>query len=211
MHVARFKDPVSGLTHAGGAFLAVFGSIWLLTRARDRATLATLAIYAACLITLYAASSLYHLITANERVTRALRLFDHIAIFLFIAGTATPVLFRGLQGSLRIAMLGAIWGLAVAGVASKLFYRSAPRWLYTAMYVAMGWSVLFGGRALLASLSPGAFGCVVAGGVVYTLGALVYALKWPDPHPRVFGFHEIWHLFVLCGSALHFAAIALAT
>ncbi len=203
------KDPFSGLSHAAGLLLAIAGSAWLLTRSRDVGSLATLSIYGACLVVLYAASSLYHLIVADERTTRALRLFDHVAIFLMVAGTSTPILYRGLEGTLRATMLTVTWALAALGIACKLSWRSAPRAVYTAMYVGMGWSVVPAGRALIAGLSSAQLACVVGGGLVYTAGALVYATKWPDPKPSVFGFHEIWHLFVLAGSALHFAAIAM--
>lgn len=208
MSIRVLKDPVSGLSHAAGLLLALFGSVWLLLRASNAATLTTFGVYAASLIMLYAASSLYHLIVAEDRVTRALRLFDHVAIFLFVAGTSTPLLFRALAGGTRVAMLSAMWGLAAVGIASKLLWRSAPRAIYTAMYVAMGWSVVAVGRALFGGLSGACFACVVGGGLVYTMGAVVYALKWPNPKPPTFGFHEVWHFFVLGGSALHFAAIA---
>jgi len=204
------KDPVSGLSHAIGLLFAVAGSAWLLFRARDAVTLTTLAIYAASLIVLYAASSLYHLIMAGERTSRALRLFDHIAIFLFVAGTSTPLLARALDGTTRVLMLSVMWSLAALGITLKLLWRSAPRAIYTAMYVGMGWSVVAVGRAMLSGLPLASLVCVVGGGGVYTIGAAVYALKWPNPRPPTFGFHEVWHFFVLGGSALHFAAIALA-
>lgn len=202
------RDPVSGLSHAFGLCIGAVACTWLLVHARHGSMFAVLAVYAACLVVLYAASSLYHLVSLGDRVTRALRLFDHAAIFLFVAGTATPVLFRVLDGGARVAMLSFLWGLAAAGIAAKFLWRSAPRALYTALYVGMGWSVLFAGRALTRTLSPACLACVVAGGLVYTLGAVVYATRWPDPKPPHFGFHEIWHLFVLAGSALHLAAIA---
>lgn len=203
------KDPFSGISHGVGLVLALVGSGWLLGNARDFVSLATLGIYTACLVVLYAASTIYHLVLAGERLTRALRLFDHVAIFLFVAGTSTPVLVRGLSGNTRVAMLAVMWGVAAVGIAAKLLWRTAPRALYTMMYVGMGWSVVGAGRALMNGLTPASFALVVAGGVVYTLGAVVYALKWPNPRPERFGFHEIWHLFVLGGSGLHFAAIAL--
>lgn len=200
-----FKDPVSGFSHAAGLVLGAVGSIWLLVRASDRATLA---IYALSLVVLYTASSVYHLVVASERVTRALQLFDHVAIFLFVAGTSTPLLVRGLRDGERVTMLAVMWGLAAVGIVLKLVWRGAPRALYTAMYVAMGWSIVASARTLATSLSPTCLAFVVSGGLVYTLGAVVYATRWPDPKPNVFGFHEIWHLFVLGGSALHFVAIA---
>jgi hemolysin III len=208
MSTRILKDPVSGLSHAAGLLFALMGSAWLVLRARDGATLTTIAVYAASLVVLYAASSLYHLIVAGDRVSRALRLFDHVAIFLFVAGTSTPLLFRALDGRTRVTMLAAMWTLAAAGIAAKVLWRSAPRAVYTAMYVAMGWSVVAVGRALFSGLPLASFACVVGGGVVYTMGAAVYALKWPNPRPPSFGFHEVWHFFVLGGSALHFAAIA---
>jgi hemolysin III len=204
---AYLKDPVSGLSHAAGLLLALVGAGFLLGRAHDAASVTVSAIYGACLIVLYTASSIYHLMPAGERLTRGLRLFDHIAIFLFVAGTSTPVLHHALTGRARIAMLGVMWGLAFAGVIMKLTWRSAPRAIYTLMYVGMGWSVL-GAFHALRSLPMISLACVIGGGIVYTLGAVIYALKWPNPRPPTLGFHEIWHFFVLGGSVLHFIAIA---
>ncbi len=205
----RFKDPVSGLTHLGGFAVGLVGVAWLfLHGAGDLATRLAMLVYGASLLALYAASSVYHLRIADEETTRRLRLLDHSAIFLYVAGSATPLFLRGLGGSTRVSMLAGIWAVAVLGIALKLTWRSAPRLVYTGMYVAMGWGAALQWPALSSTLPPLATACVVAGGVVYTLGALVYASKRPDPFPKVFGFHEIWHLFVLGGSALHFAAIA---
>lgn len=206
----KVKDPVSGLTHLAGCAIALLGVGWLLGRApHDWGTILTSATYGACLVTLYAASAVYHLVIADERITRKLRLLDHIAVFLLVAGTCTPVFYRAFSGRTRVVMLATVWVVAFAGVAFKLLWANAPRWLYTLLYVAMGWSfVLQWGKVLL---PRSALTLVLVGGVVYTLGALVYALKRPDPFPKVFGFHEIWHLFVLFGSVLHFAAIALLT
>lgn len=201
------KDPVSGFSHAAGFLLALVGAGFLVGRAHGAPSITVAAVYGACLVVLYAASSIYHLIPAGERLTRALRMFDHIAIFLFVAGTSTPVLHHALTGRARVVMLCVMWGLAFAGVVMKLTWRSAPRAIYTAMYVGMGWSVLGAFDALRALPMISLF-CVIAGGVVYTLGALVYALKWPNPKPPTFGFHEVWHFFVLGGSVLHFIAIA---
>ncbi|MGZ5970706.1 MAG: PAQR family membrane homeostasis protein TrhA, partial [Polyangiales bacterium] len=147
------RDPVSGLSHGLGLVFALVGSGWLLAQARGGAMLATYAIYAACLVALYAASTVYHLVPGSERVIKRLQLLDHAAIFLFVAGTSTPVLFHALAGGKRVVMLALLWGLAVAGVTIKLLWRSAPRVLSTAMYVAMGWSVVLVAPALMASLS----------------------------------------------------------
>jgi hemolysin III len=205
------KDPVSGLSHLGGLVLALVAVPLLLADAwsrRDVGGVVTRAAYGASLIALYAASSTYHLVTASETLSRRLRLLDHMAIFLLIAGTCTPVFDRAFEGRTRLVMLSVVWGLAVAGIAMKLAWRRAPRLVYTAVYVAMGWLVVVRWSTVAHRLPSLALTLVVAGGVTYTLGAVVYACKRPDPYPQRFGFHEIWHLFVLAGSALHFAAVA---
>jgi hemolysin III len=209
---SKIKDPVSGFTHLAGCALAFVGAAWLLAHERgDTGAVACVAIYGVCLVTLYAASSAYHLIAASERTTRALRLFDHIAIFLMVAGTCTPIYYRAFSGGTRLAMLAAIWLAAVVGIVFKLAWPRAPRALYTAIYIVMGWGIVFRGAIVVASLPHAATALIVAGGLTYTAGAIVYMIRRPNPLPKVFGFHEIWHLFVLGGSALHYGAIALLT
>ncbi len=206
----RVKDPVSGFSHLGGCLLALVGFVALLVRARGHAgALASVCVYGVCLVALYAASSAYHLVIAGERMTRTLRLFDHIAIFLMIAGTCTPLYFHAFSGAARVIMLGGIWGAAALGIAFKIAWRGAPRALYTAVYVAMSWGMVLRGSALMAALPTAVWALVVAGGLTYTAGAIVYVARRPDPLPKIFGFHEIWHLFVLGGSALHYSAIAI--
>jgi hemolysin III len=204
------KDPFSGLSHLVGGLVAIFGMGWLVARSGPTTgAMVTAWVYGACLVALYLASSAYHLVVASERATRVLRLIDHAAIFAMVAGTCTPVFYRALSGRTLAIVLGAMWGAAAVGIVFKLAWRGAPRALYTAIYVAMGWSSVLFAPALVSNLPRAALALVVAGGVTYTCGALVYAVKRPNPFPRVFGFHEIWHLFVLGGSALHYAAVAL--
>ena len=204
----RLKDPFSGLSHLVGFALAIVGLAWLARHGTSDDVGPGVAIYGASLIALYAASSAHHLVVGGARTTRALRVLDHVAIFLLIAGTCTPVLCRALDGAARTAMLAWVWGAAFVGIALRLLWRRTPRALYTSLYVAMGWMILVRWQDVQRGIPPAALGLIVAGGVIYTLGALVYALRRPNPLPRVFGFHEIWHLFVLGGSALHFAAVA---
>lgn len=201
------RDPFSGFSHLLGLGLALFGSVWL-TIASTHHRLAAL-VYATGLVSLYAASAAYHLVSTSARATAWLRRIDHAAIFLMIAGTSTPVMWHALAGTPRLAMLATLWGATAIGIVFRVAWMKAPRWSYTAAYVAMGWLTLLRWRDVVQGTPSVALGLVIAGGIVYMLGALVYATKWPDPLPQRFGFHEIWHLFVLAGSALHFAAIVL--
>ena len=205
----RAREPVSGYSHLAGLVLGAIGALALVlcTRARP-ADLAVASVYGLSLVALYAASSAYHLAAGNERITRRLRKLDHGAIFLLIAGTCTPLFWRAFDGAARTGMLSAVWGLALAGIAFRTFWMGAPRLLYTIAYVAMGWLFMIQGPRGLHALPTVVIALVIAGGLTYMTGAVVYALKRPNPFPHVFGFHEIWHFFVLGGSALHYAAIA---
>ena len=205
----RAREPVSGYSHLTGFGLACVGAVALVVRAEHRgASMAIALVYVASLVGLYAASSAYHLLPGGETLQRQLRRLDHAAIFLMIAGTCTPVFWYAFEGNTRTATLCGIWIVAFVGIALRLLWLSAPRLLYTVMYVAMGWAVVLAGPRGFHALPGVVVALVVAGGVTYTTGAVVYALKRPNPFPSVFGFHEIWHLFVLGGSAMHYAAIA---
>ncbi len=206
MNWSRAREPFSGYSHLVGLGLAVAGAIWLAVASHHR--VAAL-VYSACLVALYAASSAYHLVDLGEAVTRRLRRLDHAAIFLMIAGSATPVLEQALTGGVRTVMLGLLWGTAVLGVVFRVVWMNAPRWSYTTAYVAMGWLAAVRIGDVVRGTPPVALALFVSGGIAYTLGAVVYVMKWPDPLPKRFGFHEVWHLFVLAASTLHFAAIAL--
>jgi len=166
-----------------------------------------LGVYGASLIALYAASALYHLLPLSPAGTARLRRFDHAAIFALIAGTYTPVCLIALDGAWRWGLLALVWSLALAGILVKLTRMDAPRWLTVGLYLGLGWVALLAVPVLLAALPAGALLWFLVGGLVYSGGAVVYALKRPDPFPGAFGFHEIWHLFVLAGSACHFWAI----
>jgi hemolysin III len=203
------REPVSGYSHLAGFALACAGAAALFARAGHQTTTAVLSlVYGTCLVGLYAASSAYHLLPSGEALRSRLRKLDHAAIFLMIAGTCTPIFWRAFEGTTRASMLIGVWSVAAVGIVLRLAWPSAPRLLYTAMYVAMGWMFVVAGPRGFQSLPATVIALVVAGGVTYTAGAVVYALKRPDPLPLVLGFHEIWHFFVLVGSGLHYAAIA---
>lgn len=164
-------------------------------------------VFGASLILLYTSSTLYHAVSVSPRVTRALRKLDHMMIFVLIAGTYTPFCLLPLRGVWGWSLLGAVWGCAVIGMTVKLFWMNAPRWLSTGFYVGMGWLVVVAIYPLVQSVTAGGLAWLGAGGLLYTVGAVFYATKWPDPWPGKFGFHEIWHLFVLAGGSAHFVAV----
>jgi len=208
--VLSLRDPVSGLTHCIAAALAVLGTVLLIMRSVTPVMpwhIVTFSIFGGGMVLLFTASTLYHWLPLSERGIRYLRKADHSMIFFFIAATYTPICLIPLRGPWGWSLFGVIWGVAIAGICMKIFWLHAPRWLSTAIFVAMGWLVLVGVYPLVTNLSSGALSWLVAGGVVYSIGAAVYALKWPNPVPKHFGFHEIFHLFVIGGSFCHFVVM----
>tara|TARA_Y100001954_G_scaffold239644_1_gene317580 strand:+ start:9635 stop:10252 length:618 start_codon:yes stop_codon:yes gene_type:complete len=199
---------MSGLTHCIGALLAVLGTVLLILRSVNPAMpwhIVTFSIFGGGMILLYTASTLYHWLPVSEKWVRFLRRVDHSMIFFYIAATYTPICLITLRGPWGWSLFGVIWGLAIGGIFMKIFWLSAPRWFSTLVYLAMGWLALVGIYPLVQSLPWEALFWLAGGGIVYSIGAVVYAIKWPDPFPERFGFHEIFHLFVIGGSACHFA------
>ena len=201
----------SAVTHGAGAVLGGIGGAALLVMAILRGASAldivALSIFTASMVALYLASCLYHCINASARGRLFLRQMDHSMIYVLIAGTYTPVCLSVLGGALGWTLFGVIWGLAVLGVFVTLFWVNAPRTLTTMFYVGMGWIAVLAFQPLLAALPAVAVAWMLAGGVAYTVGGLLYALKWPlRNHPR-FGCHEIFHRCVLLGSVCFFAML----
>jgi hemolysin III len=204
----RLREPVSGLTHLAGVLLALIALVVLLTKAAGRMDqLVAFGIFGLSLIALYSASALYHLLPVSPAATARLRRLDHMTIFILIAGTYPPVCVLALEGGWRAGLLGLIWTLAFCGVALKLLWMEAPRWLSVGVYLAMGWLAVIAASAIFRAIPYGGIAWILGGGLVYSAGALIYALKRPNLVPGVFGFHELWHLFVLAGSACHFWAM----
>jgi hemolysin III len=204
------REPVSGLTHAVGGVLAVVGLGVLLATAASTGRLDQLlafGIFGLSLVALYAASALYHLLPLSPAGVARLRRLDHMTIFVLIAGTYTPFCLLALDGGWRWGLLALIWSLALCGVMLKVRWMDAPRWLSVALYLGMGWIAVIAASELLRAVPPGGIAWVLSGGLVYSAGALAYGLKRPNPVPGVFGFHEVWHIFVLAGSACHFWAV----
>jgi hemolysin III len=207
--LAPEKPLLRGVSHEIAAAVALAGWVALaLVAAPGRARLAA-NVYGASLFTLFAVSALYHRPTWRPRARRVMRRLDHSAIFLLIAGTYTPfcLLLPPATGHLLLAVA---WGGAAAGVLQSLLWVGAPRAFSAVVYVLLGWVVVPVLPALRAALGGGAVALLAGGGALYTLGALVYASRRPDPSPRVFGYHEVFHAMVIAAAGCHFAVAALA-
>ena len=205
----RLRDPVSGLTHLFAAILSLAGLIFLLVLAwGDRGRVASLAIYGASLVLLFSASATYHMVKGREELIEALRKFDHAAIYLLIAGSYTPLCWNIFTGFWKWGLLGIIWGMAIIGIIVKMFIIRAPRWVSAGIYLLMGWLAILGLKEILSTLPAGAIAWLAAGGIIYTLGAVVYITKKLDFIPGKFGFHEVWHIFVMLGALAHYILIA---
>lgn len=207
--LSRFiREPINGISHFIGILLSITGLVFLLHFSQGEPwRLTAFAIYGSSLILLYTASTLLHSIHANPYWYRVLRTFDHAAIFVLIAGSYTPIALITLRPeapSWGWSILSIVWGIAILGVVFKFFWLHAPRWLSTSLYLGMGWIAMSAIVPLVQNLERGGLILLGLGGVFYSLGAVIYASKRPNFYPNVFGFHELWHLFVLAGSISHY-------
>ncbi len=205
----RIKDPGSAITHFIGMVMAAIASVPLLIKAAhqpDSVYIIAMSVYAASLILLYAASTTYHTFDISERVNKLLKKIDHMMISILIAGSYTPVCLIALKGRLGVILLSIVWGIAIAGILIKAFWIFCPKWVSSVLYIGMGWTCVLAFTQLLNNLAPAAFGWLLAGGIIYTIGGVIYALKLPlfNSRHQNFGSHEIFHLFVMAGSACHF-------
>ncbi|MCL2866051.1 MAG: hemolysin III family protein [Lachnospiraceae bacterium] len=210
MKKERFlKEPGSAITHFIGMLMAIFAAIPLLIKAASEPApiyIISLTIYAASLILLYAASTTYHSFGKTEKLHTLLKKIDHLMIFVLIAGTYTPICLLVLDRPIGIIMLIIIWSIALLGMILKLFWIYCPKWVSSALYIGMGWTCVIAFTQILDAMSPTAFGLLLGGGIVYTIGGVIYALKlkiFEKLHEH-FGRHEIFHLFVMGGSICHF-------
>ncbi len=208
-HKLKAKDPGSAVTHFIGMMMAIFAAVPLLIRAAHQPGeihIISLGIFIASMILLYAASTIYHTFDWNPRINKLLRKFDHMMIFVLIAGTYTPVCVIVLPKPIGYLLLALVWGIAIAGILIKFFWITCPKWFSSILYIAMGWVCILAFTQILNSLSRPAFLWLLVGGIIYTIGGVIYALKLPvfnNRHPN-FGSHEIFHLFVMGGSLCHF-------
>lgn len=205
---AAVKPALRGWIHAGATPLAVLGAVWLVGSTVD--TLpgrAAVAVFGASLVGLYAISALYHVPAWPARARYIMSRFDVAMIPLFIAGTFTPMAFFSLSGDWRLWGLVTAWGVAITSSAVAASPLRAPRWVTAAGYLAVGWLAILPISHVAQALPWQGVGLIVLGGVLYTLGAVVYARRRPDPRPHVFGFHEVFHLLVVAASVCHYIAI----
>ena len=205
--INKLREPMNGLTHFIGIILSIVGMILLINLSLQPYKplhLFSFSVFGISMILLYTTSTLYHWLKLSEAGVKKLRKADHIMIFIYIAATYTPVCIVALRGSFGWGMFAAIWLVALGGILIKIFWMTAPRWLSTAIYLLMGWLAVVIIYPLINFLQLEALLWLLTGGLFYTIGAVIYALKKPDPYPGLFGFHEIFHLFVLSGSLSHF-------
>jgi hemolysin III len=204
----NLREPVNSLTHWGGAFLALIGLIVLLVVGWGApAKVISLLIYGVSLIVLFSASATYHMVQVKERALEIFRKIDHAAIYFLIAGTYTPFCVNAFSGFWKWGMLSIIWSLALIGILVKVFYIRAPRWLNAGIYLIMGWLCIAAIGQMLSTLPVWVMIWLVAGGLIYTFGAIVYITRIFNFVPGVFGFHEMWHILVMLAAAAHFVAV----
>ncbi len=203
------REPGSAITHFIAMMMAVFAAVPLLIKAgiqSGQENLLAMAIFMGSMILLYGASATYHSVDLTGRSLRIFRKLDHMMIFVLIAGSYTPVCLIVLGGKLGYSLLALVWGIAAVGMLIKAFWITCPKWFSSIIYIAMGWVCVLVFGPLLNTLSTPAFLWLLAGGIIYTVGGVIYALKLPifNSKHKSFGSHEVFHLFVMGGSICHF-------
>lgn len=209
MSLKKMKDPGSAITHFIGTLMALFATTPLLIKAASHPKpiqIISLTVFIISMILLYTASTIYHSIKGSQKVNRRLKKFDHMMIYVLIAGTYTPICIIALGGRTGLTLLAFIWALAMIGIIVTGFWVNCPKWLSSVIYIAMGWTCVLTFTQLINALPTAAFGWLLAGGIIYTIGGVIYALKLPifNGKHKYFGSHEIFHLFVMGGSLCHF-------
>lgn len=212
--IKRLKDPGSAITHFIAMLMATFAALPLLIKALDKGRYSALCclIFIVSMILLYGASTIYHALDKGERINKLLKKLDHAMIFVLIAGSYTPICLLIIGGGTGMALLTIVWTVGIVGIIFKLCWVSCPKWLSSAMYIAMGWLCVLAFSPIMANMTREAFAWLLVGGLIYTVGGVLYAIKTPRVNAfnlrhRYFGTHEIFHLFVMAGSLCHFVLI----
>ena len=203
------REPGSAITHFIAFMLTVFAAMPLLAKAGlsgNAVTVCAMMVFMGSMALLYGASTLYHAANVGQKILKIFRRLDHMMIYVLIAGSYTPVCLLVLDKNSGTALLTAVWGIAVIGSLVTMFWINCPKWVSSLIYIAMGWVCVFVIKELFAALSSEAFLWLLAGGIIYTVGGVIYALKLPlfNAKHEYFGSHEIFHLFVMAGSICHF-------
>lgn len=201
-------NPVRGFLHGTAAVASAAALVVLAVRTSwDTPRMLSMIVFALSAVALYTTSTLYHSIPWRRRWKQRMQRFDHSMIFLLVAGTYTPIAFNVLSGSLRWATLAFVWTAAVAGIAQKVFFPKIRNWLSITLYMVMGWSAVIPLPRLIDRLSAAAIALLILGGVFYSAGMVLLVTKRPRLVPRVFSYHEVFHLLVVSGTAIHFLMI----
>lgn len=216
--LADAKPKLRGWLHLATAPLTLAAGIVLIALSPDTLTRVGSAIFAGSAVLLFTVSAIYHRGTWSPRTWAFLRRFDHSNIFLLIAGSYTPFSLLFLEGTERTVLLSVVWTGAILGVLFRVFWAGAPRWLYTPIYIALGWAAVFfipsfadGAQRLGVTTGTAVLVLLAVGGALYTLGGVVYGLKRPDPSPQWFGFHEVFHSFTILAFVTHYVGVSIAT
>jgi len=207
--VEEIKPKLRGWLHAATAPLALISFLVMLVLAESREARAGIAVFMFSALLLFGVSAVYHTVPWRERAAQILRRLDHSNIFVMIAGSYTPFSLLLLEPRQTAVLLTLVWGGALLGVLFKVFWLSAPRWVYVPLYLALGWAALIYLPDFMAQASTAVFSMLVIGGALYTLGAVVYGFKWPDPNPRWFGYHEVFHALTIAAFIVHYIGVSL--
>ncbi|MBM9465086.1 hemolysin III family protein [Aeromicrobium sp. YIM 150415] len=203
------KPKLRGWLHLATAPLAFFSFVVMLVIADDPLARAGAAVFMVSSLALFVVSAVYHTGRWHESVQRALKRIDHSNIFIMIAGSYTPFSLLLLSGTHAAIMLSLVWGGALLGVVFKVFWLSAPRWIYVPLYLVLGWAAVLYWPEFVNAAPTAVLVLMIVGGGLYTLGALVYGFKWPDPFPRWFGFHEVFHTLTIAAFIVHYVGVSL--
>lgn len=208
----KAREPMNSYTHFLGMIFSVVATIFMILLDCTKGvvtwqTMTAIVVFGISMLALYTASSVYHYYNGPQKIQDILRKLDHSMIYVLIAGTYTPICVKFMPGNQGLIFSIFIWTFALAGILIKTCWMNAPRWLYTSVYILMGWAIVFDWKAL-AALPVGAFCLLLAGGLSYTIGAVFYILKKPNLSEK-FGFHELFHVCILLGSILHFLTVVL--
>lgn len=214
LNIKRLKEPGSAITHFIGMMMAAFAAVPLIMKAMSdgRTVIISCLIFATSMILLYGASTIYHAVDKGERINKILKKLDHAMIFILIAGSYTPICLLVIRGKTGLILLAIVWLAAIVGIVFKMCWVTCPRWLSSAMYIAMGWMCVLAFTPIINNTSLTQLIWLLLGGVIYTVGGIVYAIKTPrvqafNRQHEFFGTHEIFHVLVMLGSICHFIMI----